>query len=108
MFRTSKNRNNKADAAQIPFVRLPLFIQEQESKGKAEALRMKKKLESDVGELEIALEHSNSNNLETQKAIKKYQVQIREGQTKLEEEQRAKECLTSGESADLLASSLNP
>merc|ERR1711936_150288 len=64
---------------------------EQESKGKAEALRMKKKLESDVGELEIALEHSNSNNLETQKAIKKYQVQIREGQTKLEEEQRAKE-----------------
>merc|ERR1712029_729462 len=49
------------------------------------------KLESDVGELEIALEHSNSNNLETQKAIKKYQQQIREGQTKLEEEQRAKE-----------------
>merc|ERR1712036_106093 len=51
---------------------------EQESKGKAEALRMKKKLESDVGELEIALEHSNANNLETQKAIKKYQGQIRE------------------------------
>merc|ERR1719213_253591 len=64
---------------------------EQESKGKAEGLRMKKKLESDVGELEIALEHSNANNQETQKAIKKYQVQIREGQTKLEEEQRAKE-----------------
>merc|ERR1739846_299246 len=32
---------------------------EQEAKGKGEALRMKKKLESDVGELEIALEHSN-------------------------------------------------
>merc|ERR1712020_585257 len=31
------------------------------------------------------------NNLETQKAIKKYQTQIREGQSKLEEEQRAKE-----------------
>merc|ERR1719454_1876681 len=69
---------------------------EQESKGKTEALRMKKKLESDVGELEIALEHSNSNNLETQKAIKKYQVQIREGQTKLEEEQRAKEVARDG------------
>merc|ERR1719483_752702 len=64
---------------------------EQESKGKTEALRMKKKLESDVGELGIALEHSNSNNLETQKVIKKYQQQIREGQTKLEDEQRAKE-----------------
>merc|ERR1711997_1356636 len=64
---------------------------EQESKGKAEALRMKKKLESDVGELEIALEHSNANNLETQKAIKKYQIQIRDAAAKLEEEQRAKE-----------------
>merc|ERR1712021_26931 len=64
---------------------------EAEAKGKAEALRMKKKLESDVGELEIALEHSNANNLETQKAIKTYQVQIREGQGKLDDEQRAKE-----------------
>merc|ERR1712079_292492 len=64
---------------------------EAEAKGKAEALRMKKKLESDVGELEIALDHSNANNLETQKAIKKYQHQIREAQAKLEDEQRAKE-----------------
>merc|ERR1712238_150682 len=64
---------------------------EAEAKGKAEALRMKKKLESDVGELEIALEHSNANNVETQKAIKKYQVQIRDAATKLADEQRAKE-----------------
>merc|ERR1719210_2192402 len=64
---------------------------EQESKGKAEGLRMKKKLEADVGELEIALEHSNANNQETQKTIKKYQTQIREAQGKLEDEQRAKE-----------------
>merc|ERR1711902_271184 len=33
---------------------------ESESKGKAEAIRMKKKLESDVSELEIALEHANA------------------------------------------------
>merc|ERR1719370_1809278 len=32
---------------------------EQEAKGKAEALRMKKKLESDINELEISLEHSS-------------------------------------------------
>merc|ERR1712223_1448349 len=43
---------------------------EQESKGKAEGLRMKKKLESDVGDLEMSLEHANANNVETQKAIK--------------------------------------
>merc|ERR1712186_312983 len=64
---------------------------EQESKGKAEGLRMKKKLESDVGDLEMALEHSNANNLESQKAIKKYQGQIRDAASKLENEQRAKE-----------------
>merc|ERR1712048_413386 len=64
---------------------------EAEAKGKAEAMRMKKKLESDVGDLEIALEHSNANNLETQKAIKKYQTQIRDAAAKLADEQRAKE-----------------
>merc|ERR1712150_448239 len=64
---------------------------EQESKGKAEALRMKKKLESDVGELEVSLDHANAANIETQKVIKRYHTQIRDVQSKLEEEQRAKE-----------------
>merc|ERR1719445_2736620 len=64
---------------------------EGESKGKAEALRMKKKLEADVAELETSLEHANAANQETQKSIKKNHQSIREAQTKLEEEQRAKE-----------------
>merc|ERR1719373_241599 len=64
---------------------------EQESKGKAEAQRMKKKLESDVGELEVALEHANAANQESQKTIKKYHEQIRSAQAKLEDEQRAKD-----------------
>merc|ERR1711992_437754 len=51
---------------------------EAEAKGKAEGLRMKKKLESDVGELEIALEHANAANQETQKTIKRYHQSIRE------------------------------
>merc|ERR1740131_102962 len=62
-----------------------------ESKGKAEALRMKKKLESDVGELETSLEHANAANAETQKTIKRYHQSIRESQAKLEDEQRAKD-----------------
>merc|ERR1712152_52170 len=57
----------------------------------AEATRMKKKLESDVGELETALEHANAANQDTQKSIKKYHQSIREAQTKLEDEQRTKE-----------------
>merc|ERR1712122_360929 len=64
---------------------------EQEAKGKAEGLRMKKKLESDVSELDTALEHANAANQDTQKAIKKYHQQIREAQAKLEDEQRNKE-----------------
>merc|ERR1712113_456149 len=61
---------------------------EVESKGKGEALRMKKKLEADIVELETALEHANAANSETQKVIKKYHQSIRETQGKLEKEQR--------------------
>merc|ERR1712051_348069 len=64
---------------------------EQESRGKAEALRMKKKLEADVAELDVSLEHANCANIETQKTIKQYHSKIRYAQAKLEDEQRAKE-----------------
>merc|ERR1712045_27538 len=46
---------------------------------------------ADVAELETSLEHANAANQETQKSIKKYHNQIRDAQSKLEEEQRAKE-----------------
>merc|ERR1712015_25749 len=59
---------------------------EMETKGKAEAIRMKKKLESDVCELETSLEHANAANIETQKSIKIYSGKIGEAQTKLEDE----------------------
>lgn len=64
---------------------------EAETKGKCEALRMKKKLESDVCDLETALEHANAANCESQKSIKKYQQSLREVQARYEEETRAKE-----------------
>merc|ERR1712119_225551 len=40
---------------------------------------------------ETALEHANASNQDTQKAIKRYHQQIREAQSKLEDEQRTKE-----------------
>ena len=43
---------------------------ETESKGKTEPLRMKKKLEANVSELEIALKHANVAKQDTQKNIK--------------------------------------
>merc|ERR1719510_2621220 len=64
---------------------------ESESKGKAEAVRMKKKLEADVSELEVSLEHANAANQETQKVIKGYHNRIRDSQSSLENEQRSKD-----------------
>lgn len=50
---------------------------EAETKGRAEALRMKKKMEGDLNEMEIQLEHANRNNAELVKMLKKLQQQIK-------------------------------
>ncbi|KAL1140545.1 hypothetical protein AAG570_000475 [Ranatra chinensis] len=80
---TRKNHQRALDSMQASL--------EAEAKGKAEALRMKKKLEADINELEIALDHANKANAEAQKTIKKYQLQLKDIQTALEEEQRARD-----------------
>merc|ERR1719493_494868 len=54
---------------------------ESEQRAKAVALRIKKKLEGDINELEIALDHANKANSEAQKAIKRYQGQHREAES---------------------------
>merc|ERR1712036_147544 len=59
---------------------------EAESRAKGEALRIKKKLESDINELEIALDHSNKANSEAHKSIKRYQGQLRDTEGLLESE----------------------
>ncbi|KIH56348.1 hypothetical protein ANCDUO_13472 [Ancylostoma duodenale] len=51
---------------------------ESESRGRAELLRLKKKLESDINELEIALDHANKANTDAQKNMKKYQDSARD------------------------------
>merc|ERR1719394_346858 len=63
---------------------------ETETKGKVEALRMKKKLDNDVVDLGVALEHANAANAETQRNIQLVQNNIRNVQAKFEEESRAK------------------
>ena len=52
---------------------------------------MKKKLESDIGELDTALEHANGANAEAQRTIKKYQAGIKEAQLELEAEMNARD-----------------
>ena len=61
---------------------------EAEARAKTEALRLKKKLESDINELEIALDHANKANSEAHKSIKRYQNQHREVEGLYEEETR--------------------
>merc|ERR1719494_653003 len=63
---------------------------ETETKSKAEALRMKKKLEGDASDLGLALEHAIAGNAETQTTIKKYALQVRDAQVKVDEESAAK------------------
>merc|ERR1711934_1001147 len=60
------------------------------------ALRMKKKLESDVGDLELSLEHANAGAMETQGTIKKYALQVRDAQAKVDDESHAKSLAQDG------------
>ena len=64
---------------------------EAEQRAKAEALRIKKKLESDINELEIALDHANKANAEGLKTIKRYQSQLRDTIQAYESEARARQ-----------------
>merc|ERR1719493_177128 len=63
---------------------------ETEAKGKAEALRMQKKLQAEAADLGLALEHAIAGNAETQNTIKKYQLQVRDAQVKVDDESAAK------------------
>merc|ERR1719431_621164 len=79
---TKKNFMKALDGMQVEL--------EGETKGKVEALRMKKKLETDTVDLGVALEHANAANSESQRNIKRIQTVIREVQAKYEDEVRAK------------------
>ena len=79
----SKNHARAMDSMQASL--------ESEQRAKAEALRIKKKLEGDINELEIALDHANKANSEAQKATKRFQGQLRDVNTAYEEESRARQ-----------------
>ena len=53
---------------------------EAETRGRTEATKMKKKLEHDIGELEVALDTANRIRNEQEKNAKKFQQQMQEYQ----------------------------
>ncbi|GAB5582694.1 superfast myosin heavy chain isoform X2 [Prionailurus iriomotensis] len=64
---------------------------EAEAKGRAEALRLKKKMETDLNEMEIQLDHANKNNSELVKTLKRLQQQIKDLQMQMDEDARQHE-----------------
>nr|CDJ95284.1 Myosin and Myosin head and Myosin tail domain containing protein [Haemonchus contortus] len=64
---------------------------ETETKSKAELLRAKKKLENDINQLEIALDHANKANVDAQKTLKRLFDQVKELQGQVDDEQRNRE-----------------
>jgi len=61
-----------------------------ETRNKVDALRMKKKLEQDINDLEAALDSVNKAKTEIERNFKKYQQQIRDLQQMIDDEQRTK------------------
>ena len=82
----SKNHARAMDSMQASL--------ESEQRAKAEALRIKKKLEGDINELEIGLDQANKANAEGLKAIKRYQTQLRETIQGFEDEARSRQQIT--------------
>merc|ERR1719391_1897070 len=67
---------------------------ETEQRAKGEALRIKKKLEGEINELEIGLDHANKANAEGLKSVKRYQGQLRDTIQAFEAESRARAQIT--------------
>merc|ERR1712026_119665 len=80
---TRKNHGRAMDSMQASL--------ETEQRAKAEALRIKKKLESDINEYEIAVDHATKANNEAMKSIKRYQGQLRDADCAYEEASRVRQ-----------------
>merc|ERR1719450_1920212 len=79
---TRKNHARAMDSIQASM--------ESEQRAKTEALRIKKKLEGDINELEIAVDQANKANSEAGKAIKRYQGQLRDAEVSCSEEAKTR------------------
>merc|ERR1712128_299586 len=81
---------------------------EGEAKAKAEALRAKTKLESEINDLEITLDHANKANSDISMSIKKVHLEMKDNQDRYAEELRlAKEYHEQYDCAERKATSLH-
>ncbi|XP_040180456.1 myosin-1B-like [Rana temporaria] len=66
---------------------------ESEIRSRNDALRLKKKMEGDLNELEIQLSHANRQAAETQKQLRNVQAQLKDSQLQLDDALRSQEDL---------------
>ncbi|XP_014661503.1 PREDICTED: myosin heavy chain, striated muscle-like isoform X2 [Priapulus caudatus] len=82
---TRRNHQRAVDSMQASL--------EAEAKGRAEAMKMKKKLENDIHELELSLDGANRQNADAQRNLKKQQEEIANLQAQIDDEQRVRDQL---------------
>ncbi|CAF3655388.1 unnamed protein product [Rotaria sp. Silwood1] len=61
---------------------------EGQSRAKLEVLKQKKKLETDINQLEVSLDHANRTNTDLQKTLKRMQQNIAKLQVQIEAKQQ--------------------
>ncbi|XP_023190460.1 myosin-7B-like [Xiphophorus maculatus] len=76
-----RNHQRSLDGAQASL--------EAESRSRSEAVRLKKKMESDLNEMEVQLAHANRQAAESQRIIRHLQTQVKEQQAELEDKVQA-------------------
>merc|ERR1711881_86326 len=90
-----EQEENKVLRAQLELTQVRQEIERRIAEKEDEFISTKKNFQKGIdgmqSALETALEHANAANQDTQKTIKRYHQQIREAQSKLEDEQRTKE-----------------
>lgn len=84
-YNLSKNQQRTLDSLQASL--------EAEARGRAELMRTKKQLESNINDLESALAGANRTNVEVQKAIRVSQEQIKDFQQRIDGEQRSRDAM---------------
>merc|ERR1719233_1374543 len=87
---TLEQEENKVLRCQLELNAVRQEIERRLAEKEEEFILVKKKLEGDAADLGLALEHAIAGNAETQTTIKKYALQVRDAQVKVDEESAAK------------------
>merc|ERR1711930_27381 len=87
---TLEQEENKVLRMQMELSQVKTEIERRIAEKDEEFAMVRKNQEADAGDLGLALEHAIAGNAETQVTIKKYQLQVRDAQVKVDDESQSK------------------